>query len=40
MKTRHVVAMIVLVSTFVLLLPGENRAEIPPTRQLISESSL
>jgi hypothetical protein len=40
MKTRHAVAITLLVIALALFLPRENRAEIPPTRQLISQSSL
>jgi hypothetical protein len=40
MKTRYVLAMTALVIVLALFVPMENRAEIAPTKQLISESSL
>jgi hypothetical protein len=40
MKTRYVLAMTFVVIVLALFVPTENRAEIAPTKQLISESSL
>lgn len=41
MKNTHVFAMAALaVVTLGLLFPGENKAQIPPTRQLISNNAL
>jgi hypothetical protein len=40
MKNRFALAIIGLVIVLVLSFPTDNRAQIPPTRQLISESSL
>ena len=40
MKTRYALAMICLVIVLVLSFPTDNRAQLPPTQQLISESSL
>ena len=40
MKNRHAFAMTALVIALILCLPTDNRAQVPPTRQLIAESSL
>jgi hypothetical protein len=40
MKSRHTIVMTSLLIALVLFLSIASRAEIPPTRQLISESSL
>ena len=40
MKNSHALAITGLVIALALFFPKGNRAEIPPTRQLISESSL